>query len=73
MDASRSRRTVRRVLCRAGMLTTLPLLTTAVWLLAAGPTIACSCVMPGPMKDYATADILTPYEGGADDGGALAR
>ena len=52
MSAPRFRRTVRRV----GLLTTLPLLTTAVWLLAAGPTFACSCAMPGPMQEYATAD-----------------
>lgn len=37
-------------------MTTLPVLTTAVWLMAAGPTVACSCAMPGPMDTYATAD-----------------
>jgi hypothetical protein len=52
MSANRSRRLVRRV----GLLTTLPLLTTAVWLLAAGPTVACSCAMSGPMQEYATPD-----------------
>ena len=52
MSAFRFRRLVRRV----GFLTTLPLLTTAVWLMAAGPTVACSCAMPGSMKEYATPD-----------------
>ena len=52
MSAPRFRHIVRRV----GLLTTLPLLTTAVWLMAAGPTVACSCAMPGPMQEYATPD-----------------
>ena len=52
MSGPRFRRIVRRV----GLLTTLPLLTTAVWLLSAGPTVACSCAMPGALREYATTD-----------------
>ena len=52
MAAPRSRHILRRI----GLLATLPVLTTAVWLLAAGPTVACSCAMPGSIKEYATAD-----------------
>jgi len=46
----------RHILRRLGLLTTLPVLTTAVWLLAAGPTVACSCAMPGSLREYATPD-----------------
>jgi len=43
---------VHPLLRRLGLIATLPILTTAVWLSAAGPTFACSCVAPGPMADY---------------------
>jgi hypothetical protein len=52
MSARRFRHSVRRV----GLLTTLPLLTAAVWLLSAGPTVACSCAMPGSLQEFATAE-----------------
>jgi len=47
---------VRAHLRRLGLIATLPILTTAVWLSAAGPTFACSCVEPGPMASYDTAE-----------------
>jgi hypothetical protein len=47
---------VRPLLRRLGLIATLPILTAAVWLSAAGPTFACSCVAPGPMTDYDTAE-----------------
>jgi hypothetical protein len=46
----------RSVVRRISLLTTLPALTTAVWLMAAGPTVACSCMAPGPIETYATAE-----------------
>jgi len=46
----------RHILRRIGLLTTLPVLTTAIWLLAAGPTVACSCAMPGSLREFATPD-----------------
>jgi hypothetical protein len=52
MTAPRSRSILRRL----SLLITLPVLTTAVWLTAAGPTVACSCVAPGPIEEYATPD-----------------
>ena len=47
-------RSLRR---RIALLTALPVLTSAVWLLAAGTTVACSCVAAGPMATYATTDF----------------
>jgi hypothetical protein len=44
----------RRILRRIGLLTTLPVLTTALWLAAATPTVACSCAMLDTLAEYAT-------------------
>jgi hypothetical protein len=41
---------------RAAIAAALPFLTVTLWLTAAGPAFACSCVMPGPMSEYASSD-----------------
>lgn len=46
----------RRLLRRLGPALAVPVLTSAAWLMAAGPAAACSCAMPGPMSDYAAPD-----------------
>ena len=50
-------------------------LSTALWLTAAGPTFACSCVQPGPMAEYATADhaIFAGTAGPSDARGVPVR
>jgi len=44
-----------RIVGRLGLVASLPILTGAVWLSAAGPTFACSCMAPQPMAAYDTA------------------
>jgi hypothetical protein len=60
---------------RLALLTTLPVLTSAVWLLAAGPTVACSCVPPGPIETYATGEhaIFSGTAGPSDARGVPVR
>ena len=43
---------LRPLIRRIGLVAALPILTTAVWLSAAGLTFACSCAAPGPMAEY---------------------
>jgi len=45
---------VRRLARRLGLIAALPLVTGTVWLAAAGPTFACSCVESRPMAAYDT-------------------
>ncbi len=41
---------------RLTLLASVAFLSIALWLLAAGPTVACSCVQPQPMAAYGTGD-----------------
>lgn len=60
---------------RLAALLALAFLSTALWLTAAGPTFACSCVQPGPMAEYATADhaIFAGTAGPSDARGVPVR
>jgi len=60
---------------RLASLLALAFLSTALWLAAAGPTFACSCVQPGPMAEYATADhaIFSGTVGPSDARGVPVR
>ena len=60
---------------RIASLLSVVFLSTALWLTAAGPTLACSCVQPGPMADYATADhaIFAGTAGPSDARGVPVR
>jgi hypothetical protein len=49
-------RTPGRRAGRLPLLAVLVSLSTGLWLFAAGPTTACSCVLPGPLAEYRTND-----------------
>lgn len=60
---------------RLASLLSFAFLSTALWLTAAGPTFACSCVQPEPMAAYATADhaIFAGTAGPSDARGVPVR
>lgn len=71
MAAPSARRSARR----SGLLVSIAFLSTALWLTAAGPTFACSCVEPQPMATYGTADhaIFSGAAGPSDARGVPVR
>ncbi len=71
MSAHPARRSARRVLLLASVASLL----TALWLTAAGPTFACSCVQPQPMAAYGTADyaVFSGTTGPSDARGVPVR
>jgi hypothetical protein len=60
---------------RLASLVSIAFLTSLVWLTAAAPTFACSCVQPEPMAAYATADnaVFSGTAGPSDGRGVPVR
>jgi len=71
MALSSARRSARRL----ALLVAVASLSTSLWLTAAGPTFACSCVEPQPMAAYQTADnaIFSGTTGPSDARGVPVR
>lgn len=68
-------RPARRSARRTSLLVLVALLSTGLWLTAAGPTFACSCVAPEPLAAYATKDyaIFSGTTGPSDARGVPVR
>lgn len=49
---------VRSLLRRLALVSTLPILSSAIWLSAAGPAFACDCAGPQPMATYKSPDSV---------------
>jgi hypothetical protein len=65
----------RRSARRTSLLALVALLSTGLWLTAAGPTFACSCVAPEPLAAYSTTDyaIFSGTTGPSDARGVPVR